>query len=44
MHNRKQQMSNITDARLFPEVVPTAKRRSFSQAENLRILAAADAC
>ncbi len=44
MHNRKQQISNITDARPDPEVVPTAKRRSFSKAEKLRILAAADAC
>ena len=44
MHNRKQQISNITDARPDPEVVATAKRRSFSKAEKLRILAAADAC
>jgi transposase-like protein len=44
MHNRKQQISNIADARPDPEVVPTAKRRSFSKAEKLRILAAADAC
>jgi transposase len=44
MHNRKQQISNITNARPDPEVVPTAKRRSFSKAEKLRILAAADAC
>lgn len=44
MHNRKQQISNITDARPDPEVVPTAKRRSFSKAEKLRILEAADAC
>ena len=44
MHNRKQQISNIADARPDPEVVPTAKRRSVSKAEKLRILAAADAC
>ena len=44
MHNRKQQISHITVARPDPEVVPTAKRRSFSKAEKLRILAAADAC
>jgi transposase len=44
MHNRKQQISNSTDARPDPEVVPTAKRRSFSKAEKLRIVAAADAC
>jgi transposase len=44
MHNREQQISNSTDARPDPEVVPTAKRRSFSKAEKLRILAAADAC
>ena len=44
MHNRKQQISNIADARPDPEVVPTAKRRTFSKAEKLRILAAADAC
>lgn len=44
MHNRKQQISNIADARPNPEVVPMAKRRSFSKAEKLRILAAADAC
>ena len=44
MHNRKQQISNIADARPDPEVVPTAKRRSFSKTEKLRILAAADAC
>ena len=37
-------VSNFTDARPYPEVVPTAKRRSFSKAEKLRILAAADAC
>ena len=44
MHNRKQQISNIAHVRPDPEVVPTAKRRSFSKAEKLRILAAADAC
>jgi transposase-like protein len=44
MHSRKRQISNSTDARPDPEVVPTAKRRSFSKAEKLRILAAADAC
>jgi transposase-like protein len=49
MHNRKQQISNSTNnipgnERPDPEVVPTAKRRSFSKAEKLRILAAADAC
>lgn len=49
MHNRKQQISNSADTipdgeRPDPEVVPTAKRRSFSKAEKLRILAAADAC
>jgi transposase len=44
MHNRKQQISNIKDARPDPEVVPTAKRRSFSKGEKLRLLAAADAC
>jgi transposase len=44
MHNRKQQITNIVQARPDPEVVPTAKRRSFSKAEKLRILAAADAC
>ena len=44
MHNRKQQISHITNARSDPEVVATAKRRSFSKAEKLRILAAADAC
>jgi transposase len=49
MHNRKQQISNSADnipggERPDPEVVPTAKRRSFSKAEKLRILAAADAC
>ncbi len=44
MHNRKQQIKNIVDARPDPEVIPTATRRSFSKAEKLRILAAADAC
>ena len=44
MHNRKQQILNSTDARPDLEVVATAKRRSFSKAEKLRILAAADAC
>ena len=44
MHNRKQQITNITDARPDPEVVPMAKRRSFSKADKLRILADADAC
>ena len=44
MHNRKQQISNLSDIRPDPEVVATAKRRSFSKAEKLRILAAADAC
>ena len=44
MHNRKQQISPITDARPDPEVVATAKRRSFSKTEKLRIVAAADAC
>jgi transposase len=49
MHNRKQQISNSadnipSDVRSDPEVAPTAKRRTFSKAEKLRILAAADAC
>lgn len=55
MHNRRHQISipaeprNTIDAaaeaqRPDPEVIPTAKRRSFSKAEKLRILAAADAC
>ena len=49
MHNRKQQISNSKNnipgnERPDPEAVPTAKRRSFSKAEKLRILAAADAC
>jgi hypothetical protein len=39
MHNRKQQISNSADSissgvRPDPEVVPTAKRRTFSKAEN----------
>ena len=44
MHNRKQQISTTGDTRPDPEVVATAKRRSFSKADKLRILAAADAC
>jgi transposase len=52
MHSRKHEISTPVDtsiaaapaARPDPEVVPTAKRRSFSKAEKLRILAAADAC
>ena len=56
MHNRKHQISisaatqDAIDSapmevrRPDPEVVPTAKRRAFSKAEKLRILAAADAC
>lgn len=56
MHNRKQQISTPADTdiatgslpakvpRPDPEVVPTAKRRTFSKAEKLRILTAADAC
>jgi transposase-like protein len=56
MHNRKHQISTPVapeDAtgpssaeaqRPDPQVVPTAKRRTFSKAEKLRILAAADAC
>lgn len=44
MHNRKQQIFNLSDIRPDPEVVATAKRRTFSKAEKLRILAAADAC
>jgi transposase-like protein len=56
MHNRKQQISNpadpqgVVDAaaseaeRPDPEVIPMAKRRTFSKAEKLRILMAADAC
>lgn len=55
MHNRKPEIStpaapedanpSSTEApRPDPQVVPTAKRRTFSKAEKLRILAAADAC
>lgn len=56
MHNRKHQISTPADTenaavpsfndalRPDPEVVPIAKRRAFSKAEKLRILAAADAC
>ena len=56
MHNRKHQISTSatpenaskpspTEApRPDPEVVAVAKRRTFSKAEKLRILAAADAC
>lgn len=56
MHNRKHQIStpasptNAIDTlpaeapRPDPEVVATAKRRSFSKSEKLRILADADAC
>lgn len=56
MHNRKHQIdipvvpldtndaSSIEAQRPDPEVVPTARRRTFSKAEKLRILAAADAC
>lgn len=56
MHNRKNQISTPADAdiaagplaaeasRPDPVVVPTVKRRTFSKAEKLRILAAADAC
>jgi transposase len=56
MHNRKHQIStpaapqntsevtSVEAQRPDPEVVPTAKRRAFSKAEKLRILAAADAC
>lgn len=44
MHNRKQQILHIKDARPDPEVVAMARRRSFSKAEKLCILAAADAC
>ena len=56
MHNRKHQIStpeaqhdnlgtSSSDAqRPDPEVAPNAKRRTFSKAEKLRILAAADAC
>lgn len=56
MHNRKHQISTpvapedvpggspAEEQRPDPEVVPSAKRRTFSTAEKLRILAAADAC
>jgi transposase-like protein len=56
MHNRKHQIStpaaqqdtsntsSVEAQRPDPEVVPNAKRRAFSKAEKLRILAAADAC
>lgn len=56
MHNRKHQISTqaaqpdalnastVEPQRPDPEVVPSAKRRAFSKAEKLRILAAADAC
>lgn len=56
MHNRKHQIStsatqqdslnasSLDAQRPDPEVVPSAKRRTFSKAEKLRILAAADAC
>jgi transposase-like protein len=56
MHNRKHQIStpvapsntndpsSVEAQRPDPEVVPAAKRRTFSKAEKLRILAAADAC
>ena len=52
MHSRKHQISNPVEpsspaaptTRPDPEVVPVAKRRTFSNAEKLRILAAADAC
>jgi transposase len=52
MHNREHQISIPVDTgiasrpaqRPDPEVVPGAKRRTFSKAEKLRILAAADAC
>jgi transposase-like protein len=52
MHNREHQISIPVDTstasapaqRPDPEVVPGAKRRIFSKAEKLRILAAADAC
>lgn len=56
MHNRKHQIStsaaqqdslnasSVEAPRPDPEVVPSAKRRAFSKAEKLRILAAADAC
>jgi transposase len=56
MHNRKHQISTsatpedaseplpIEAPRPDPEVVAVAKRRTFSKAEKLRILGAADAC
>jgi transposase len=56
MHNRKHQISTpaapedsigpltAEAQRPDPQVVPIAKRRTFSKAEKLRILAAADAC
>jgi transposase len=52
MHNREHQISIPVDTSIAstpaqrpdPEVVPGAKRRTFSKAEKLRILAAADAC
>ena len=55
MHSRKQQISIPADPlvvdtaaakaqRPDPEVVPLAKRRTFSKADKLRILTDADAC
>jgi transposase len=52
MHSRKHQISTPVEpsspatpaGRPDPEVVPVAKRRTFSNADKLRILAAADAC
>jgi transposase len=52
MHNREHEISNPVDTgvagalaqRPDPEVIPSAKRRVFSKAEKLRILAAADTC
>lgn len=52
MLSRKHQITSPVDtsnpaaptARPDPEGVPAAKRRTFSNAEKLRILAAADAC
>jgi transposase-like protein len=56
MHNRKHQISTSANPeyangqpsaeapRPDPEVIPSAKRRTFSSAEKVRILAAADAC
>lgn len=52
MHSREHQISNPVESsspatpasRPDPEVVPAAKRRTFSNAEKLRILGAADAC